>query len=367
MQRVRLENIKKSYDKQTEVLSEINIEIEPGEFFVLVGPSGCGKSTMLRIIAGLENITSGNLIFGEDVVNDIHPSKRGITMVFQNYALYPHMSVEENIGFGLQVKKLEKSVRKQKIEEVAAMLGLSDYLKRKPRQLSGGQRQRVALARAIVNEQPICLMDEPLSNLDAKLRAHMRSELRRLQKKLGFTMIYVTHDQVEAMTMGDRMMILDKGYAQQIGTPMDIYNYPENIFVATFIGSPPMNLKQASVHVAECSIQLSSALSIAISETMSKKISSSVIFGIRPEHLIQPVEGGTIYKAPIVNVALLGNETLISIDVDGEEWICKWGGQWNYKIGQLLEFSINEEEVCLFDTETEKIVQKGLIERKVVE
>ena len=184
MQRVRLENIKKSYDKQSEVLSDISVAVEPGEFFVLVGPSGCGKSTMLRIIAGLEEITSGTLIFGDAVVNDIHPSKRGITMVFQNYALYPHMTVEENIGFGLQVKKLKKQVRKEKVEEVATMLGLSDYLKRKPRQLSGGQRQRVALARSIVNEQPICLMDEPLSNLDAKLRAHMRSELRRLQKKI---------------------------------------------------------------------------------------------------------------------------------------------------------------------------------------
>lgn len=361
MKRVRLENIKKSYDKQSEVLSNISVEVEPGEFFVLVGPSGCGKSTMLRIIAGLEEITSGTLIFGDAVVNDIHPSKRGITMVFQNYALYPHMTVEENIGFGLQMKKLTKQVRKEKVEEVAVMLGLSDYLKRKPRQLSGGQRQRVALARSIVNEQPICLMDEPLSNLDAKLRAHMRSELRRLQKNLGFTMIYVTHDQVEAMTMGDRMMILDKGQVQQIGTPMDIYNYPENTFVATFIGSPPMNLKQVDVHKEKSAIQLSANVVITISETVTKKLPSSVIFGIRPEHVMQPTEGSIIYEAPIVNVALLGNETLISIDLDGEEWICKWGGQWNYKIGQLLEFSINEEEVCMFNPETEKIIQKGII------
>ena len=361
MQRVRLENIKKSYDKQSEVLSDISVEVEPGEFFVLVGPSGCGKSTMLRIIAGLEEITSGTLIFGDAVVNDIHPSKRGITMVFQNYALYPHMTVEENIGFGLQVKKLKKQVRKEKVEEVATMLGLSDYLKRKPRQLSGGQRQRVALARSIVNEQPICLMDEPLSNLDAKLRAHMRSELRRLQKKLGFTMIYVTHDQVEAMTMGDRMMILDKGHVQQIGTPMDIYNYPENTFVATFIGSPPMNLKQVDIQKETCTIQLSSNVVISINKPIANKLPSSVIFGIRPEHVMQPAEGSIVYKAPIVNVALLGNETLISIDLDGEEWICKWGGQWNYKIGQLLEFSINEAEVCMFNTETEKIIQKGII------
>lgn len=360
MERVKLENVKKSYDKQTEVLRDINVEVEPGEFFVLVGPSGCGKSTMLRVIAGLEEITAGNLIFGEEVVNDIHPSKRGITMVFQNYALYPHMTVAENIGFGLQVKKLGKQVRKEKIEEVAGMLGLSDYLSRKPRQLSGGQRQRVALARAIVNEQPICLMDEPLSNLDAKLRAHMRSELRRLQKKLGFTMIYVTHDQVEAMTMGDRMMILDKGVAQQIGSPMDIYNFPENTFVATFIGSPPMNLKKANVQAAAHTIQLSSMITIPIEAQLSEKLPESVILGVRPEHLTRPAEGSRVYKAPVVNVALLGNETLISLDLDGEEWICKWGGQWHYKIGQSLEFSINEEEICLFDPETEKIIQKGM-------
>lgn len=359
MERVKLENVKKSYDKQTEVLRDINVEIEPGEFFVLVGPSGCGKSTMLRVIAGLEEITAGSLIFGKEVVNDIHPSKRGITMVFQNYALYPHMTVAENIGFGLQVKKLGKQVRKEKIEEVAAMLGLSEYLSRKPRQLSGGQRQRVALARAIVNEQPICLMDEPLSNLDAKLRAHMRSELRRLQKRLGFTMIYVTHDQVEAMTMGDRMMILDKGIAQQIGSPMDIYNYPENTFVATFIGSPPMNLKKANVQAAH-GIKLSSTITIPIESGVAGKLPQSVILGVRPEHLMRPAEGAKVYKAPVVNVALLGNETLISLDLDGEEWICKWGGQCHYKIGQSLEFSIDEAEVCLFDPETEKIIQKGL-------
>ena len=313
------------------------------------------------MIAGLEEISGGELYIDDKKVNDVAPKDRDIAMVFQNYALYPHMTVEENIGFGLQMKKLKKQIRKEKVEEVATMLGLSDYLKRKPRQLSGGQRQRVALARTIVNEQPICLMDEPLSNLDAKLRAHMRSELRRLQKKLGFTMIYVTHDQVEAMTMGDRMMILDKGHVQQIGTPMNIYNYPKNTFVATFIGSPPMNLKKGEVLKEKSAIKLSSHLVISISEAIVARLPSSVIFGIRPEHVIQPVEGSVIYKAPIVNVALLGNETLISIDLDGEEWICKWGGQWNYKIGQLLEFSINEAEVCMFNTETEKIIQKGII------
>lgn len=356
MKSVRLKNLKKSYDRETEVLSNINAEIEAGEFFVLVGPSGCGKSTMLRIIAGLEEITDGELIFGEEVVNEIHPSKRGITMVFQNYALYPHMTVEENIGFGLQVKKLDKAARKAKVEETAKMLGLESYLKRKPRHLSGGQRQRVALARAIVNEQPICLMDEPLSNLDAKLRAHMRSELRRIQKQLGFTMIYVTHDQIEAMTMGDRMMILNNGVTQQIGTPMDIYNYPANTFVATFIGSPPMNLKHATVQNSR--ILLSDAFSLQVTGLENGEI----ILGIRPEHITPPVEGKKVYLANIINVALLGNETLISLDIEGEEWICKWIGQWNVNVGEQLQFSIDDTEVCLFDAASEKIIRKGLIE-----
>ena len=247
MKKVELINLSKSYDKQVDVISNINVTIEPGEFFVLVGPSGCGKSTMLRMIAGLEQITSGTLTIGGQTANHLPPDKRDLSMVFQNYALYPHLTVQQNITFGLDVKKVKKAVQQQRAAEVAKMLGLTDYLKRKPRELSGGQRQRVALARAIVSESPICLMDEPLSNLDAKLRAHMRTEIRRIQRNLGITMIYVTHDQVEAMTMGDRIMILHEGKIQQVGKPIDIYNNPANPFVATFIGSPPMNLAKAHV------------------------------------------------------------------------------------------------------------------------
>ncbi len=247
MKQVELINLSKSYEKQTEVLNEINLSIDEGEFFVLVGPSGSGKSTLLRMIAGLEDITSGVLKINEKVVNHLPPKDRDLSMVFQNYALYPHLSVEQNILFGLHAKKVAKKEQQKRLHETADMMGLGSLLKRKPKQLSGGQRQRVALARSVVSECPLCLMDEPLSNLDAKLRAHMRMEIRRLQKRLGLTMVYVTHDQVEAMTMGDRIMVLNEGKIQQVGDPITLYNEPANLFVASFIGSPKMNMGQAKI------------------------------------------------------------------------------------------------------------------------
>ncbi|MBT2643603.1 ABC transporter ATP-binding protein [Bacillus sp. ISL-41] len=286
MKKVELVGVSKSYDKKTEVISDITVTIEPGEFFVLVGPSGCGKSTMLRMIAGLEEITGGTLKIGDVEANWLPPSKRDISMVFQNYALYPHLTVEENIIFGLHVKKVPKTERKKRCEDVAEMLGLTPYLKRKPRELSGGQRQRVALARAIVNQAPICLMDEPLSNLDAKLRAHMRSEIRQIQRRLGITMIYVTHDQIEAMTMGDRIMILHDGKIQQIGKPIDIYNNPANPFVATFIGSPPMNIGEGKVNQEKNEVVFSDEAKLAIPvEDRQLLKTDRIIVGIRPEHL----------------------------------------------------------------------------------
>src|SRR5690606_34887420 len=276
LKKVELIDVSKSYDRQKDVISNINVTIEPGEFFVLVGPSGCGKSTMLRMIAGLEEITGGTLKIGEKTVNRLPPGKRDLSMVFQNYALYPHLTVEENITFGLDVKKVPKADRKKRALDTAEMLGLTDYLKRKPRELSGGQRQRVALARAIVSEAPICLMDEPLSNLDAKLRAHMRSEIRRIQKRLGITMIYVTHDQVEAMTMGDRIMILHSGRIQQIGSPIEIYNHPANPFVATFIGSPPMNLAAADVRKEASVLVLANGTQIVMPNGRSEEHTSEL-------------------------------------------------------------------------------------------
>lgn len=354
-------NVSKTYDKKTEVISNINVTIEPGEFFVLVGPSGCGKSTMLRMIAGLEEITGGVLRIGEKEANHLPPSKRDISMVFQNYALYPHLSVEENIVFGLHVKKISKQERKTRCNNVADMLGLSQYLSRKPRELSGGQRQRVALARAIVNEAPICLMDEPLSNLDAKLRAHMRSEIRQIQRRLGITMIYVTHDQVEAMTMGDRIMILHDGKIQQIGKPIDIYNNPANPFVATFIGSPPMNIAEGVINEKQSEIMIGDICKIKIPDEDKRLLQTEqVLVGIRPEH-IKAESKETGHKSRIVveaiNVEILGNETIFSFKVGRHEWMAKWNGQWRLQVGDRIPIQIKYESICLFDRKTDERIK----------
>lgn len=361
LKKVELVNLSKSYDKQVDVISNINVTIEPGEFFVLVGPSGCGKSTMLRMIAGLEQITSGTLKIGDKVANDLPPNKRELSMVFQNYALYPHLTVQQNITFGLDVKKVKKPAQQKKAEEVAEMLGLTEYLKRKPRELSGGQRQRVALARAIVSEAPICLMDEPLSNLDAKLRAQMRAEIRRIQRTLGITMIYVTHDQVEAMTMGDRIMILHEGKIQQVGKPIEIYNNPANPFVATFIGSPPMNLA-----VAECGKESELIIgdSFSLTVTDAEEYASpgtKLIAGIRPEHL-HPATKDTAEKdklyVNVTNVEVLGHETVFSFNLGNNEWMAKWSGQWHIEIGDSIPILIDPGYLCLFEEETGKLIKE---------
>lgn len=361
MKKVELIGISKSYDRKTEVITNINVTIEPGEFFVLVGPSGCGKSTMLRMIAGLEEITGGTLKIGGQAANNLPPSKRDISMVFQNYALYPHLTVAENIVFGLHVKKVSKLERKKRCEDVAEMLGLSGYLQRKPRELSGGQRQRVALARAIVNEAPICLMDEPLSNLDAKLRAHMRSEIRQIQRRLGITMIYVTHDQVEAMTMGDRIMILHAGEIQQIGKPIDIYNKPANPFVATFIGSPPMNIAEAVTNQAKREIKIRQDCKIIVPiEDRALLESGSIIVGIRPEHLkaaSKETKQEERFLVEAINVEVLGNETIFSFQFGGNEWMAKWNGQWRLNVGDKIPIQLNYESLCLFDTKTKQILK----------
>lgn len=360
LKRVELIDISKSYDKQSNVISNINVTIEPGEFFVLVGPSGCGKSTMLRMIAGLEDITGGTLKIGDTEVNDLPPSKRDLSMVFQNYALYPHLSVEENIQFGLHVKKIDKKERAKRTSEVAAMLGLTEYLKRKPRELSGGQRQRVALARAIVNEAPICLMDEPLSNLDAKLRAHMRSEIRQIQRRLGITMIYVTHDQIEAMTMGDRIMILHEGSIQQIGKPIDIYNNPANPFVATFIGSPPMNLASGVGDNLTSTIRLNDSILIPVPTVDAHFLTERVIVGIRPEHIkaaTKETEEKDKFVVEVSNVEILGNETIFTFLLNEESWQVKWSGQWQIEIGDKIPLMMNYESFCFFNSETKEIMK----------
>lgn len=364
MKRVELIDVSKSYDKQVDVISNINVTIEPGEFFVLVGPSGCGKSTMLRMIAGLEEITGGTLKIGEKVANNLSPDKRDLSMVFQNYALYPHLSVQQNITFGLDVKKMKKEEQQRKANEVAEMLGLTEYLDRKPRELSGGQRQRVALARAIVSETPICLMDEPLSNLDAKLRAHMRSEIRRIQRSLGITMIYVTHDQVEAMTMGDRIMILHEGKIQQIGKPIDIYNYPANPFVATFIGAPPMNLAKAEFDPSTSELVIGNALRLSVpTEDIGKLPRASMTVGVRPENL-HPTTPDTkaedIFHVEVTNVEILGNETVFSFKLGEEEWMAKWSGQWHIGIGDRLPVQMEFESLSIFDEQSGELIKKTI-------
>ncbi|QCR34148.1 ABC transporter ATP-binding protein [Lysinibacillus sp. SGAir0095] len=360
---IELMDISKSYNKQSNVLNGIDLKIEKGEFFVLVGPSGSGKSTLLRMIAGLEEISGGALKISEKIVNHLPPKDRNLSMVFQNYALYPHLTVEQNILFGLHAKKVDKQVQKKKLEETAQMMGLSELLKRKPRELSGGQRQRVALARAVVSEAPLCLMDEPLSNLDAKLRANMRIEIRRLQKKLGLTMVYVTHDQVEAMTMGDRIMVLNDGIIQQVGEPIELYNKPSNLFVATFIGSPKMNLGKAILNNSMLVIE--NELTISFDQQVPQSLHNrNLVIGIRAEHMPSGTENQHVQIVEIVNVEHLGNETLVSFEVGTELWTAKWLGQWLVQVGDKVPVHISVENMCFFDADTGSLIQEATFTHK---
>lgn len=361
MSRIELVEISKSYDKQEDVLNEINLTIDEGEFFVLVGPSGSGKSTLLRMIAGLEEISGGVLKINGDMVNHIPPKDRNLSMVFQNYALYPHLSVEQNILFGLKAKKVEKQEQQKRLHEAAEMMGLTELLKRKPRELSGGQRQRVALARSIVSQSPLCLMDEPLSNLDAKLRANMRVQIRRLQKKLGMTMIYVTHDQVEAMTMGDRIMVLNDGKIQQVGKPINLYNEPANLFVATFIGSPKMNMGKAMFSKDGKHLIVEDQLQIPIDASFGQDIPKNrpLTIGIRAEHILPETARTIKHTLEVVNVEQLGNETSIAFDVGQELWTAKWPGQWSISVGKKIPVHILPENLLFFDSETGELIQSA--------
>ncbi|MFC4737946.1 ABC transporter ATP-binding protein [Bacillus daqingensis] len=348
---VQLKHVTKSYNGETFAVRDADVTIEPGEFFVLVGPSGCGKSTMLRMIAGLEELTAGEIVMHGEPANDTAPSKRRLSMVFQNYALYPHLSVEENILFGLKVRNISKQERKKRCLEACDMLGMTDYLKRKPRELSGGQRQRVALARAVVSEMPVCLMDEPLSNLDAKLRAQMRTEIRQLQQKLGITMIYVTHDQVEAMTMGDRMMVLKDGEVQQIGRPLDLYNRPANEFVAGFIGAPPMNLTEAVIDGAG-ELHVHGTRGLFPDKAWNRP--GKVRLGIRPEHLHLEPSASTDWALSVVirTVEILGNETLLTMSAGPDRWKAKLPGQWDFKQESEATVYLNSADLHVFHAET---------------
>ncbi len=339
-----------------------NISINKGEFFVLVGPSGCGKSTLLRMIAGLEEITGGVLKLSGEVANHLSPKNRNLSMVFQNYALYPHLTVEQNILFGLDVKKVNKKEQQSRLKETADMIGLSELLKRKPKELSGGQRQRVALARSVVSEAPLCLMDEPLSNLDAKLRAHMRIEIRRLQKKLGLTMIYVTHDQVEAMTMGDRIMVLNDGKVQQVGEPITLYNEPANTFVASFIGSPKMNMGKAKLSVEKRQIIVANKLTFDLSlmDLTHIPLNEKTTIGIRAEHIYPAMEHDATHYLEVVGVEQLGNETMIVFDeIDGQLWNAKWPGQWVIHPGDKVPVKMSVQHFCFFDAQSGQLLQSA--------
>ncbi len=291
MASLTFENVAKSYNGKTFVLRDVNVEIGDGEFIVIVGPSGCGKSTLLRMVAGLESISSGEIRIKGNVVNRLEPKDRDIAMVFQNYALYPHMSVYDNMAYGLKIRKMSKDEIRTRVEKAANILELKDYLLRKPRELSGGQRQRVAMGRAIVREPAVFLFDEPLSNLDAKLRVQMRSEIQSLHARLSTTSLYVTHDQVEAMTLAHRAIVMEKGNVEQVGTPTDIYERPATIFVASFIGSPPMNLLRGRVSTDGGTFVVDGGPALPLPKPVTQLSGRDIVLGIRPEHLQAATDG----------------------------------------------------------------------------
>jgi multiple sugar transport system ATP-binding protein len=331
MARLLLEGLTKVYPNGVQALHDFDLEVADGEFVVLVGPSGCGKTTALRMVAGLEEISAGTLRIGDAVVNEVAPLQRDVAMVFQNYALYPHLSVAENIGFSLEMRNVPKRERAVKVREAAAILGLEEFLARKPRHLSGGQRQRVAMGRAIVRRPAVFLMDEPLSNLDAKLRVQMRAEVLRVQRRLGVATLYVTHDQTEAMTMGDRVAVLRDGVLQQVGRPQELYDHPANMFVASFIGSPAMNLYETTLSAGRDGLQMRlGSQTVELPPQLLTRLPElpthrdrPLIVGIRPEHLLlagdtgntEPLPGRSL-EADVQLVEALGNELFVHFTLD---------------------------------------------------
>ncbi len=364
MAKIACRDLRKSYDGLTEVLSGINLEIEEGEFFILVGPSGCGKSTLLRIIAGLEGVSAGDLLIDGERANDMLPKDRNLTMVFQSYALYPHLSVRDNILFGLDVRKVPRDEQARRLAEAAELLGLTDYLDRRPRALSGGQRQRVALARSVCSRAPLCLMDEPLSNLDAKLRASMRVEIRRLQQQLGLTVVYVTHDQVEAMTMGDRIAVLSGGRIQQLGTPLELYNRPANDFVATFIGTPQMNM--AIAELTPYGLVLNNGLTVPLTDADRAALPRATMgarwkIGLRPEQIYPATPTSThAVEVEVASSEMMGNETLIVFDVAGGLFTARWQGQHLVEAGARLRVVLDPRYAHIFDVTTGELVRPAI-------
>lgn len=360
MAQVTLEQVRKVYANGYEAVKGIDLEIHDEEFMVLVGPSGCAKSTTLRMIAGLEDITSGDLFIGEHRVNDLPPSKRNVAMVFQDYALYPHMTVYENMAYALKIQKLSKEEIHQRVTNAAHMLGLAEHLRQKPKALSGGQRQRVAVGRTLVREPEVFLFDEPLSNLDAKLRVHMRGEIIRLQKSLATTMVYVTHDQVEAMTMGDRICVLDAGRIMQVDTPLALYERPANRFVATFVGSPAMNIlrgRLAKENETYCFV--AGGMTLTLPADKAAKVQSytnhDIELGIRPEHILDgrtDTHADNVVRGTVLLIELMGNEIIVHVDVAGQTVIGRLDAHAPVAHGVEHDFHLDMRYSHFFDPES---------------
>ena len=343
MSAIEVKNLSKSWG-DIDAVKNVSFSVKEESFTVLLGPSGCGKSTILKMLSGLENVTSGTIKIENKDVTEVEASKRGVSMVFQSYALFPHLNVKENIQFGLKVRKVPPAEREKRVNEAAKVVGLSDLLDRKPANLSGGQRQRVALARSIVSDQSVCLMDEPLSNLDSKLRAEMRDEIRDLQKRLGLTVVYVTHDQVEAMSMADQIILLNSGEIIQKGAPEEIYNYPNSIFSAQFIGLPPMNiLKLKDVDIASLSKE---------NQEKIKASNNSINLGIRPEHLVFSKKG-----LPVVinGIDYFGGETVFKVSHLDQEFFLREPRQPKINLNDKLNISWSPDDMHLFKKNNQRI------------
>ncbi|HEV2931504.1 MAG TPA: sn-glycerol-3-phosphate ABC transporter ATP-binding protein UgpC [Streptosporangiaceae bacterium] len=383
MATVDMQQLNKVYENGFHAVKDFTLDVRDGEFMVLVGPSGSGKTTALRMVAGLEDITSGTLLIGGKVANNETPKERDIAMVFQNYALYPHMTVAENIGFALKLRKMPKDQVAAKVKDTAEILGLTEWLDRKPSQLSGGQRQRVAMGRAVVREPSVFLMDEPLSNLDAKLRVQMRAEVQRIQRRINVATLYVTHDQVEAMTMGDRVAVLRNGALEQVDHPQVLYDHPDNLFVAAFIGSPAMNLYEATMSDDARSVQVGSQVLplpddlFAARPALTRYGGKKVVLGVRPEQLPAATDGATGPKL-VGNVDLveaLGSEQVVHFTIDAPrvqpegatsadedatakagEGVARVAPETKVKVGERITFAVNTEGMQFFDIETDKAI-----------
>jgi multiple sugar transport system ATP-binding protein len=361
MSNVTIREVHKRYDDGFHAVKGVSLEIKDKEFVVLVGPSGCGKTTTLRMVAGLETVTEGQILIGNQVVNDLPPMDRDIAMVFQNYALYPHMSVYDNMAFGLKMRKFDKAEIRKRVDNAASILGIKDHLDRKPRQLSGGQRQRVALGRAIVRNPQVFLFDEPLSNLDAKLRVQMRIEIKKLHQRLATTSMYVTHDQVEAMTLGDRVVVMNHGVIQQVGEPLELYNNPANKYVAGFIGSPPMNFSSVKVSDEGGTLYASNeAMKIRVPDALKARIAPQtgkpVTLGIRPEDLrmARSDDAGDQVMNAVVEVSeQLGSEVILDVRTAGAGMVAKVEPTTRVKPQEAIKLALNPAGLRFFDAQSE--------------